>query len=115
MTQLETMGAAAKQAERVLMNAGAKKNEALFAIAKALRENAQTIIDANAVDIENGKAAGLTDSLLDRLKLDENRILGMADGVTQVAAMPDPIGKVLEGRTLPNGLQIEKITVPMSG
>ena len=113
MTQLENMGAAAKKAARVLMNAGSKKNEALLAIAKALRENAQTIIDANAIDIENGKAAGLTDSLLDRLRLDEGRILGMADGVTQVAAMPDPIGKVLEGRTLPNGLQIEKITVPM--
>ena len=113
MTQLETMGAAAKQAARVLMNAGAKKDAALLEIAKALRDNAQTIIEANNIDIENGKAAGLTASLLDRLKLDESRISGMADGVTQVAAQPDPIGRVIEGRTLINGLQIEKITVPM--
>ncbi len=113
MTQLEIMGANAKKAARVLMNAGAKKDEALKAIAKALRENSQTIIAANDIDIENGKKAGLTASLLDRLKLDEARILGMADGVEQVAAQPDPIGRVIEGRTLKNGLQIEKITVPM--
>ena len=113
MTQLEIMGANAKKAARVLMIAGAKKDEALKAIAKALRENSQAIIAANDIDIENGKKAGLTASLLDRLKLDEGRISGMADGVEQVAAQPDPIGRVIEGRTLKNGLQIEKITVPM--
>ena len=113
MTQLEIMGANAKKAARVLMNAGAKKDEALKAIAKALRENSQAIIAANDIDIENGKKVGLTASLLDRLKLDEGRISGMADGVEQVAAQPDPIGRVIEGRTLKNGLQIEKITVPM--
>ena len=113
MTQLEQMGANAKSAARVLMNAGAIKDEALFAIAKALRSNAQAIIDANKTDLENGKAAGLTDSLLDRLKLDEARIEGMAQGVEQVAAQSDPIGRIIEGRTLKNGLQIEKITVPM--
>ena len=113
MTQLEMMGSNAKHAARVLMNAGAKKDEALLAIAKALKENASEIIKANEADIENGKAAGLSESLLDRLKLDEGRILGMAEGVSQVAAQPDPIGKVIEGRTLKNGLQIEKITVPM--
>ena len=113
MTQLETMGANTKKAARVLMNAGSKKDEALLAIAKALRDNTQAIIEANNVDIENGKAAGLSESLLDRLKLDEGRIEGMADGVCQVAAQPDPIGRVIEGRTLKNGLQIEKVTVPM--
>ncbi len=113
MTTLETMGAAAKKAARVLMNAGAKKDEALLKIAEALRANAQTIIEANDIDIENGKAAGLSASLLDRLKLDEGRIIGMAQGVEQVAAQPDPIGRIIEGRTLKNGLQIEKITVPM--
>ena len=113
MTTLETMGAAAKRASRVLMNAGAKKDEALRSIAKALRDNAAAIIEANQIDLANGRAAGLSDSLLDRLKLDESRILGMAEGVEQVAAQPDPIGRVLEGRTLKNGLKIEKITVPM--
>ena len=113
MTVLEQMGANAKQAARVLMNAGSKKDEALLAIAKALRDNAQAIIAANKIDLDNGKAAGLTDSLLDRLKLDDGRIEGMAQGVEQVASRPDPIGKIIEGRTLKNGLMIEKITVPM--
>lgn len=113
MTQLETMGANAKKAARFLMNAGSKKDEALKAIAQALRNNAQTIIEANDIDIENGKKAGLNDSLLDRLKLSKERIDGMADGVEQVASLPEPIGRILDGRTLKNGLQIEKITVPM--
>ncbi len=113
MTQLEIMGANAKKAARFLMTAGSKKNEALNAVAEALRANAETIIEANKIDIENGKKAGLTESLLDRLSLDKDRINGMADGVEQVASFADPVGRVLDGRTLKNGLQIEKITVPM--
>lgn len=113
MTTLETMGANAKKAARFLMTAGSKKDDALYAIAKALRENAQTIIDANKIDLENGKNAGLKASLLDRLSLDESRINGMADGVEQVAAFADPVGRVLDGKTLKNGLKIEKVTVPM--
>ena len=113
MTQLEIMGAKAKEASRFLMTAGSKKDEALNAIAKALRENAEKIIKANDIDIENGKNAGLTKSLLDRLQLTEDRINGMADGVSEVASLADPVGRVLDGRTLKNGLQIEKVTVPM--
>ena len=113
MTQLEIMGAKAKEASRFLMTAGSKKDEALNAIAKALRENADKIIKANDIDIENGKKAGLTKSLLDRLKLTEERINGMAVGVSEVASLADPVGRVLNGRTLKNGLQIEKVTVPM--
>lgn len=113
MTQLEIMGANAKKAARFLMNAGSEKDVALLAIAKALRENSDKIISANNADIENGKKAGLTDSLLDRLRLTEDRIEGMADGVEQVAALKDPVGRVLDGSTLKNGLKIEKVTVPM--
>lgn len=113
MTQLEIMGANAKKAARFLMNAGSEKDVALLAIAKALRENSDKIISANNADIENGKKAGLTDSLLDRLRLTEERIEGMADGVEQVAALKDPVGRVLDGSTLKNGLKIEKVTVPM--
>lgn len=113
MTQLEIMGVKAKEASRFLMTAGSKKDEALNAIAKALRENADKIIKANDIDIENGKNAGLTKSLLDRLQLTEERINGMADGVSEVASLADPVGRVLDGRTLKNGLQIEKVTVPM--
>ena len=113
MTTLELMGQNAKKASRVLMNAGAEKDKALLAIAAALRANSDAIIAANDIDIENGKAAGLTESLLDRLRLSKERIEGMAEGVEQVAAQNDPVGKIIEGRTLKNGLQIEKTTVPM--
>ena len=113
MTKLETMGVNAKNAARFLMTAGSKKDDALKAIADSLKENAHTIIKANNIDIENGKNAGLTTSLLDRLALTQERINSMADGVLQVAALPDPIGTVLEGRTLKNGLRIEKVRVPM--
>lgn len=113
MTILETMGANAKAASRFLMTAGAKKDIALKAIADALRFNIDKIIKANDIDIENGNKAGLTASLLDRLRLTEERINGMADGVEQVAALPDPVGRIIDGKTLKNGLQIEKVTVPM--
>ncbi|MCD8026518.1 MAG: glutamate-5-semialdehyde dehydrogenase [Clostridiales bacterium] len=113
MTQLEAMGAKAKEASRFLMTAGSKKDEALRAITNALRENSDAVIKANDIDIENGRQAGLRESLLDRLKLNKERINGMAEGVEQVAALPDPIGTVLEGRTLKNGLKIEKVRVPM--
>ncbi len=113
MTTLEIMGQNAKAASRVLMNAGAKKDSALLAIADALRANADKIIEANNIDKENGRAAGLTESLIDRLMLDKGRIDGMAKGVEEVAAQADPIGKIIEGRTLKNGLKIEKVTVPM--
>ncbi len=113
MTQLEIMGANAKNASVFLRTAGSKKDDALLAIAKALREHSDEIIKANEIDIENGKNAGLTESLLDRLRLTPERINGMAEGVEQVAALADPIGNVLEGRTLKNGLAIEKVRVPM--
>ena len=113
MTQLEIMGANAKNASVFLRTAGSKKDDALLAIAKALREHSDEIIKANEIDIENGKNAGLTESLLDRLRLTPERINGMAEGVEQVAALADPIGNVLEGRTLKNGLNIEKVRVPM--
>lgn len=113
MTTLEIMGAKAKEASRFLMTAGSKKDDALLAIAKALREHSEEIIKANSIDIKNGEEAGLTVSLLDRLRLDEARIEGMAQGVEQVAALPDPVGRVLDGRTLKNGLKIQKVTVPM--
>ena len=113
MIQLEIMGANAKNASVFLRTAGSKKDDALLAIAKALREHSDEIIKANEIDIENGKNAGLTESLLDRLRLTPERINGMAEGVEQVAALADPIGNVLEGRTLKNGLNIEKVRVPM--
>ena len=113
MTQLEIMGANSKNAARFLMTAGAKKNDALHAIANALRKHSDEIIKANEKDIENGKNSGMSESLLDRLKLSPERIEGMAQGIEQVAALADPVGRVLDGRPLDNGLKIEKVTVPM--
>ena len=113
MTVIEEMGARAKAASRCLLTAGEKKNDALKAIAKALRDNADEIIKANQNDLENGVKSGLSAALLDRLKLDKKRIDGIADGVLEVAALPDPIGTVISGSTRPNGMEITKVRVPL--
>ena len=92
---LREQGAAAKAAERVLAIAGtAEKNRALEAIADALVRGQDAWLQANAEDLAAAKAAGLRPALLDRLLLTEARIAGIADGVRQVAALPDPIGSV---------------------
>ncbi len=90
-----------------------KKNAAITAVADALEANAASIISANAIDMENGAQKGLSQGLLDRLKLDESRIKGMADGLREVVALEDPIGKVVEEFTRPNGLDIKKRLVPI--
>lgn len=113
MTVLEQMGQNAKEAARVLSVAGEKKNTALKKIAAALLENSESIRIENDKDIENGKAAGLTKSLLDRLRLTPERVEGMANGVLEVASLPDPIGTVLSGSTLKNGLEVTKVRVPL--
>lgn len=114
MTVLEQMGADAKQASRKLAAASsAAKNNALFAVAEALIACSEEITAANAVDLENAKQAGLSAAMQDRLMLSEARIKGMADGMREVAALADPIGKVIEGETRPNGLCIEKVRVPI--
>ncbi|MGN0558919.1 MAG: glutamate-5-semialdehyde dehydrogenase [Acutalibacteraceae bacterium] len=113
MTVIENMGAKAKQASRFLATAGKIKNDALLAICNALKENCADIIKANEIDIENGKKAGLTASLLDRLSLNEQRIFSMADGVAQVASLADPVGTVLSGNRLENGLKIQRVRVPL--
>lgn len=113
MTVIENMGAKAKEASRFLATAGKIKNDALLAICNALKENCESIIKANEIDIENGKKAGLTASLLDRLSLNEQRIFSMADGVAQVASLADPVGTVLSGNRLENGLKIQKVRVPL--
>lgn len=113
MTVLEKMGENAKAAARVLTNAGALKDKGLNAIADALIENTETIVNANNIDLENGKAAGLTDSLLDRLKLGADRIKAMAEGVRKVALLNDPVGTIVSGYKAENGMEISKIKVPL--
>ncbi len=111
---LEDMGKQAKAAARVLAVAGTdQKNQALAAVAAALRAHTEEILAANREDLENGRQSGLGEALLDRLALSEARIAGMADGMLEVAALPDPIGVVESGSTRPNGMQVLKVRVPL--
>ena len=90
----------------------AQKNAALLQMADDLQRRSAEILQANALDVEAAKAT-LGDVMIDRLRLDEKRIAAMAQGIREVAALPDPIGKTLEENTLPNGLQVTKIRVPL--
>ena len=110
---LEEMGRRAKEAAAVLAQAGAKKERALLAVADALLERQEEIMDANAQDLANAQRNEMRPSLLDRLTLTEDRIRGLAQAVREVALAPDPVGKVLSGETRPNGLRIRKVTVPL--
>lgn len=107
------MGRRAKEAARVLATAGALKQQALLHAADALWSRREEILAANAQDLEAGKAAGMSQALLDRLALTEGRIQDMSTAVKEVAKAPDPVGRVLSGSVLENGLQLQKVTVPM--
>ena len=111
---LTELGKKAKEAEKTLMIATTEqKNKALKYIAQALIENADEIIQANTIDLENGKNNGMSEAMLDRLKLDKDRIKGMAKGVEDVVLLPDPVGRVLSETTRPNGLNIKKVSTPL--
>jgi glutamate-5-semialdehyde dehydrogenase len=103
----------AKAASRALATAtSARKNAALEAIAAAVLGGAERILPANAQDLEAGRANGLSTGMQDRLTLTEGRLAGLADAVLQVAALPDPVGDVVRGSTLPNGLRLSQVRVP---
>ena len=111
---VKTKAAAAKKAAAKLAVIGtAVKNKALLAMAQALLDKQEQILAAIAIDMERAAAKGMKSSMLDRLKLTEARIEGMADGLRQVAGLPDPVGNVLDGKTLANGLTITKVRVPL--
>lgn len=111
---METLGMNALEAKDFLSTVTtAQKNDALQAIADALRNNIDYIIEENKKDLENGKNAGLSAALLDRLMLDADRIEGIAKSVEEVIALDDPCGKVLETVERPNGLVIKKVSVPI--
>ena len=109
---LNEMGARAKTAARALANAGALKESALLHAAGALWQRREELLAANALDVQAGREAGMSQALLDRLSLTEARIQDMAAAVEEVAKSADPVGKTLSGQRLPNGLQLEKVTVP---
>jgi glutamate-5-semialdehyde dehydrogenase len=111
MTQLASQARAASRELAKLTTA--QKNACLLAMADALEGQAAVIKQANSLDMETGAAMGLSAAMLDRLKLDDKRIAGMAKGLREVAALPDPVGRVLDQRVRPNGLQLQKITTPI--
>lgn len=114
MEKLEILGKKANKAKVVLgMLDTNKKNEALLAVAKALCDNAAYIISENAKDVENGRNNNMKAGLIDRLILDEKRIDGMAEGLSKVALLEDPIGEVTDMSKRPNGMVIGKKRVPL--
>ena len=111
MTQLAKQ---AKAASRELAKLStAEKNACLLAMATALEQNAPAIKEANALDMDFGARHNLSAAMLDRLKLDDKRIANMARGLREVAVLPDPVGRILDERTRPNGLKLQKITTPI--
>ena len=111
MTQLAQQ---AKAASRDLSRlTTADKNTCLLAMAYALEKHATAIKAANALDMEVGTQMGLSTAMLDRLKLDDKRITAMAKGLREVAALPDPVGRVLDERVRPNGLKLRKVSTPI--
>ncbi|MCM3289819.1 glutamate-5-semialdehyde dehydrogenase [Paenibacillus sp. MER 180] len=114
MSEVLSKATLAKEAAAVMNRLTTdQKNEALLRMADLLVQHADSIIEANAKDLERGKQQGTSDSLLDRLALNEARIEDMAEGLRQIAELTDPVGDVLEKIDRPNGLHIEKIRVPL--
>ncbi len=113
MSEMKDMFIAAKAAARKATALTAQqKNTALFAMADALENNADSILQANAIDLQNAQGV-LSTVMQDRLRLDEKRVRAMADGIRQVATLPDPVGTVLQTDTLANGLTVTKTRVPL--
>ena len=111
---VEATARAAKTASRVLATATrATKDAALHAMADALVAASGRIVAANAEDLARGRAGGMKESLLDRLALTDERIAAIADALRELAALPDPVGEVVRGSTLPNGLTLRQVRVPM--
>jgi hypothetical protein len=111
---LVQQGIKARNASRFLATASTSvKNQAINAIADALEANYQAIIKENQLDLERGEKQGLSAALLDRLKLDQVRVRDMAQGLREIAALPDPVGEVLGMWRRPNGLDIGRIRTPI--
>lgn len=108
------VGRKARAAARPLALASAeRKYAALVGMAEAVRQNMKSIIEANAIDIANGEAAGLSPAMMDRLRLDESRIRGIEDGIRAIAELKDPVGEIIAEWDRPNGLHIERVRTPL--
>ena len=111
---MQGLGQAARQASRAMARAGTSaKNAALLAMADALMARQAELLAENAKDLAAGKANGLDDALLDRLMLNAERVAGMAEGLRQIAALPDPVGEIEDLKYRPSGIQVGKMRVPL--
>src|SRR2546430_492689 len=117
MTLTEQMTQLAKQAKAASRELArlttAEKNDCLLAMADALERNRDDFKKANARDMDTAAKMGLSTAMLDRLKLDDKRIASMATGLREVAALPDPLGRILDERVRPNGLKLRKVSTPI--
>lgn len=113
-SMLAGLGSRAKYASRILATISTtQKDKALMAMADALEAKTQEITDANKIDLEQGKQMGLNSALLERLSLNEARVKDMANGIREIAALPDPVGQVLGMTRRPNGLEVGKVRTPI--
>jgi glutamate-5-semialdehyde dehydrogenase len=113
-SRIHEIGAAAREAARLLATtSSAKKNEALLAMAEQLHGQSESILAANTLDLEAGRKNGLSEAMLDRLKLDAKGLTSMAEGIRTAAALPDPVGRILKEWKKENGLTFRKISVPI--
>jgi len=111
---MDRIGAAARRARQSLSrSSGDRRNAALAGAADSLRRGADRVLDANRRDMDAGRASNLSAAMLDRLKLDESRLESMAAGLESIAALPDPVGRVLADWQRPNGLKIQRVAVPL--
>lgn len=112
--EMTNLARQAKTAARQLAKLStAEKNRCLLAMADALETSQGALKEANGLDMAAGAESGLSSAMLDRLKLDDKRIAGMAKGLREVAALPDPVGRTLDERVRPNGLKLQKISTPL--
>jgi glutamate-5-semialdehyde dehydrogenase len=111
-TARERMLLAKEASRKIGLLADAAKRDALEAIAQAIEESAEQIVAANVEDLARGRAGGLSIALQDRLRLDRSRVSSLASAVREVAALPDPVGRVIDERTLDSGVSLTKVAVP---
>jgi glutamate-5-semialdehyde dehydrogenase len=109
-TNMQQIGQQARAASRLMMQASTRaKNDALLAMAQAIRRSAPALLAANARDVESALQKGLDAALVDRLSLNEKGIEAMAQGLEQVAALPDPVGEITDLKRRPSGIQVGKM------
>ena len=113
MNEVESVARRAREASvELALATRAAKDAALHAMAAALEAGTAGILEANGADVDAARAAGILEAVVDRLRLDEDRVRGMADGLRDVARLPDPVGEVVRGSTLANGLELRQVRVP---